>query len=258
VIDHQRFHDLFDSAFVGGFRYYPRLRMAPRSQQRDGSPDIAALFLYRTRFSEHLDYLKMFLRSVREGSGGVRLAELPRHAAAVLATAWPLALRYFRDRRSFKPRDAEVSLVLNCEQLPTMRSRILLADERDPLGMRRLRIDWQIDGRELQGMRRFAQIVRDELGRQGLARVEIDPALEAGAPAFLGRVQDAVHQMGTTRIGRDRDHGAVDADLRVFDIENLYVAGAAVFPSTGFANPTFTAIALGLRLAQHLTGRPTA
>jgi choline dehydrogenase-like flavoprotein len=42
--------------------------------------------------------------------------------------------------------------------------------------------------------------------------------------------------------------GVVDRDLKVFGTRNLYVAGAAVYPTTGFANPTFTAIALGLRL----------
>ena len=252
VLDHERFHDHFDSAYVGGFRYYPRLRMAPASQAREGALDVAALFLYRTRFSEHLEYLKMFMRSLREGANGAHWAQVPRHLAVVAATAWPLAMRYFRDRRSFKPRDAEVSLALNCEQLPTQRSRVLLADERDALGLRRLRVDWQIDGRELHSMRCFARIVRDELARAGLARVAIDPALEAGDPAFLSRIQDAIHQMGTARIGRDCDSGVVDADLRVFETQNLYVAGAAVFPSTGFANPTFTAVALGLRLAEHL------
>jgi choline dehydrogenase-like flavoprotein len=44
----------------------------------------------------------------------------------------------------------------------------------------------------------------------------------------------------------------LDRDLRVFGTRNLYVAGAAAYPTTGFANPTFTAIALGLRLAESI------
>ena len=46
--------------------------------------------------------------------------------------------------------------------------------------------------------------------------------------------------------------GVVDRDLRVHGSKNLYVAGAATFPTTGFANPTLTAISLGLRLSDHL------
>jgi choline dehydrogenase-like flavoprotein len=48
------------------------------------------------------------------------------------------------------------------------------------------------------------------------------------------------------------DDGVVDAELRVFGTANVYVAGAATFPSGSFANPTLTALALALRLADHL------
>ena len=253
VLDHRRFHDLFDNVYSGGHKYYPKMRLAPPTQAREGLVDVAGQFLYRTRFSEHLDYLKMYLRSVRDGSGGVRATELPRHLAAVAATTWPLALRYFKDRRSFKPRDAEVSLVLHTEQLPTPRSLITLGADKDSVGMHRLRVDWQLDGRELQTMRRFAQEIAAQLARTGLAKVTLNPALAAGDPAFARHIHDAIHQMGATRIGPDRDSGVVDNNLRVWDTDNLYLAGATVFPSTGFANPTLTAIALALRLAQHLS-----
>lgn len=41
-------------------------------------------------------------------------------------------------------------------------------------------------------------------------------------------------------------------DLRVHDEENLFVTGSSVFPTAGFANPTLTAVALLLRLAEHV------
>lgn len=53
-----------------------------------------------------------------------------------------------------------------------------------------------------------------------------------------------------TRMAESRADGVVDRNLRVFGTSNLHVAGAAVYPTTGQANPTFTAIALGLRLAE--------
>jgi choline dehydrogenase-like flavoprotein len=47
----------------------------------------------------------------------------------------------------------------------------------------------------------------------------------------------------------------VDADCRVHSVNNLYVAGSAVFPTSSQANPTLTLIALSLRLGRHLSQR---
>jgi len=44
----------------------------------------------------------------------------------------------------------------------------------------------------------------------------------------------------------------VDAQGRVHSLANLYLAGASVFPTSGSANPTFTIVALSIRLARHL------
>ena len=49
----------------------------------------------------------------------------------------------------------------------------------------------------------------------------------------------------------------MDADCRVHDYQNLYVAGSSVFPTSGWANPTLTIMALALRLADHLDARLT-
>jgi choline dehydrogenase-like flavoprotein len=51
---------------------------------------------------------------------------------------------------------------------------------------------------------------------------------------------------------RDPRRGVVDEHTRVHGLSNLYVAGSSVFPTSGFANPTLTLVALSLRLADHL------
>ena len=50
----------------------------------------------------------------------------------------------------------------------------------------------------------------------------------------------------------DERFGVVDAHGRVHSLENLYVTGASVFPTAGFANPTLTIVALAARLAARL------
>ena len=50
----------------------------------------------------------------------------------------------------------------------------------------------------------------------------------------------------------DPEGGVVNENGRSHDLENLYITGGIVFPTVSWANPTFTVIALVLRLADHL------
>ena len=50
----------------------------------------------------------------------------------------------------------------------------------------------------------------------------------------------------------DPANGVVDENCRCHDLDNLYVAGSAVFATGGYANPTLTVVALAARLASHL------
>jgi choline dehydrogenase-like flavoprotein len=70
--------------------------------------------------------------------------------------------------------------------------------------------------------------------------------------AILAVAEHGTHQLGTTRMGRDRRDGVVDENLKTFDVSNLYVVGSSIFPTSSQANPTFTAVALAVRLAEHL------
>jgi len=60
------------------------------------------------------------------------------------------------------------------------------------------------------------------------------------------------HYMGTTRMGNTPQSGVCDANGKVHGVDNLYVAGSSVFPTTGGVPPTLTIVALALRLADHL------
>jgi choline dehydrogenase-like flavoprotein len=55
-----------------------------------------------------------------------------------------------------------------------------------------------------------------------------------------------------TGLSADPKQGVVDANCRVHGLTNLYIGGAAVYPTPGAVNPTLTLVALRLRLADHL------
>lgn len=139
-------------------------------------------------------------------------------------------------------------LFARSEQAPNPGSRVRLAGERDAHGMRRVRLDWRLQPRDLATVVETVRIVARELGRAAVGRVRMTVSPEDPWAGAVG----GNHHLGTTRMAATPRGGVVDADCRVFGIGDLYVAGSSVFPTGGFANPTFTLVALALRLADHL------
>jgi len=61
-----------------------------------------------------------------------------------------------------------------------------------------------------------------------------------------------MHVMGGTVMGDNTATSVTDSFGRCHELENLYIAGPGLFPSSGAVNPTFTLQALALRTAEHL------
>lgn len=134
------------------------------------------------------------------------------------------------------------------EQSPNDTSRVTLIEERDRLGMPRVRLDWAFDEEDIVALDRAVGFFRRELGRTAQGRVEW-PVLH---DELIGIMSMSRHHNGTTRMHVDPRRGVVDADCRLHGVRNLYVAGSSVFPTGGIANPTLTLVALAMRLSDHL------
>jgi choline dehydrogenase-like flavoprotein len=148
---------------------------------------------------------------------------------------------------------AYYSTYYTCGSPPDRDSRVTLDTEIDPLGLRRARLDWRLPGDFPETVRRAHAILAQGLGAAGLGRVRLNGPQTGDDP--LRGLQNAHHEMGTTRMHPDPRQGVVDADCRVHGLANLYVAGSSVYPTYGPDNPTFTIVALALRLADHLKAR---
>jgi choline dehydrogenase-like flavoprotein len=158
-----------------------------------------------------------------------------------------------QENRAFNLSDRGTFLNLHVEQLPSNESLVRLsALERDANGVPKIELEWRISGDELITMKRFCLSLDKSLKREGVASLAIDQRLLDLDPSLLEACRDTNHQCGGLRIGTSVSDGVVDRNLKVFDTENLYVAGASTFRTSSFANPTFTAMALAMRLADQL------
>jgi choline dehydrogenase-like flavoprotein len=135
------------------------------------------------------------------------------------------------------------------EQAPNPKSRIVLANSVDALGSRRVRLDWQINELDWKTYEQTASILSEEFQRSGASPARsshFQPDRTCTSILHTG------HQLGTTRMSETSADGVVDPNCRVHGLSNLYILGGSTFPTGGWANPTFTVMALAHRLADYL------
>ena len=113
---------------------------------------------------------------------------------------------------------------------------------------------WNLTDLDTDSMRRTVELFSKRLGAfgQGRVRVQFDATYD------WHKLKYNKHHMGTTRMAADPKQGVVDRDCKVHGLSNLWIGGSSVFSTGGFANPTFTIVALTLRLAAHLEQVPKA
>lgn len=140
----------------------------------------------------------------------------------------------------------------HAEHAPDPASRVTLSEARDALGLPRARIDLRFGDADARSILATHDAMDARLRAAGIARIEHRLPEAERAAAILALASDGFHQVGTARMAADPKRGVVDADARVHGSANLFLAGSAVFPSSGQANPTYLAVALAARLAAHL------
>lgn len=64
------------------------------------------------------------------------------------------------------------------------------------------------------------------------------------------------HECGGLEMGDDPSTSVTNSDARFWHVENAYVAGPALFPTIGSANPMLTGMAMSRRLADHVIPQP--
>ena len=134
------------------------------------------------------------------------------------------------------------------EQMPDTTNRVKLIADKDALGLNRISLNWEPSKSTIEALRKVALLFGTECARTGIGRFELERNFEAP----YANTSTAWHHMGTTRMGNIPTKSVVDPDLKVHGINNMYVAGSSVFPTSGRSNPTLTIVALSIRLADRL------
>lgn len=189
-------------------------------------------------------------------------ALLTRHIANIAASPWPLIRfvsswlykRHARYRRvpyvALYSKHGVYPLDYNAEQTPLYDSRISLSPDKDRFGVPKLRIDWRVCPEDLASIAASYRQMRSIMADTDVATIIYDD--DGLDQSVKQAIAVGGHHIGTVRMSDDPKRGVVNRQCRTHDVENLYVAGSAVFPTSGSANPTLTIVALAVRIADQL------
>jgi choline dehydrogenase-like flavoprotein len=226
---------------------YPReagfqSHMTLSRRQRDGFR--AALAIRDAAVRRRLPEMRTVVTAMKGADGVIK-----RGVDSVLHPKSSVGRGGWSDTRRPETRFASFEVIHQAEQAPHPDNRITLSDERNELGQRRTKIDWQWHAEDIEKTKRSQELYRKVLKAVGwgdfrIARTENDEPVVKN--------YSSNHFMGTTRMSAAPEDGVVDADLAVHGTRNVYVASSSVFPTGGFANVTLTAVALGIRAAEHI------
>lgn len=243
-------HSVFDTIFFNGFKYSPKLKLTEKAQRVHRLLNVGATVFSTEADGASLNEVKAIAKDALHGR---MRAITMRSARTVVGSAPHLArqaYRYAVQHRAYHSPDAQLHLRVHCEQQPCGASVIRLADDRDAFGMLRARVCWAIAPQEIASIRCFVELAQRALAPYG--KVVPQAALLRDDDSFAGQCEDSFHHMGGMRMDPSASRGVVDTNLKVHGTANCYVCSAAVYPSSGFSNPTHTLLALTVRLAEHL------
>jgi choline dehydrogenase-like flavoprotein len=247
--------DVFDPRYINGCMHGLRLEPTDELMRREGWLNAQAHVAFQLPEAAGWLEVRRLLRSLQAGR-----MQLPSRdeRLAMARNSWELSrllMTRLLAQRRLSPSAGPIRLLVDVEQAPDPESRVTLSCETDCFGMPRARLQWRVGELEVRTLTGFARTVAAELERLSLGKVQLARGPEFGNREVLGAAHDMFHHMGTTRMSRSPKHGVTRHDLRCHDVDNLFIAGPSVFPAGGVASPTFTALALTMRLADHLKTR---
>jgi hypothetical protein len=253
IKDRKRLARVFDPYMRGGVKYLPKIVWNDRKATSTGL-GACGLPTYSLTAGQMLHDAGLLFRNIVQQPSTSSVAQLPRAVLSSARTMAPLAARYIASRRIGRPGNSDVHFRVSVEQRTRWQSGIRLCErDNDRDGLPRCILTWQRGDVELQAMGEFAEAADRWFMEHGLGRIEVEPSLTARAHEFWDQVSSGLHHAGTTRMGRSDLEGVVDPQLRVHGARDVFVCGASVFPSSGYINPTLTAMTLAVRLAENLT-----
>tara|TARA_Y100000741_G_scaffold361387_1_gene345253 strand:- start:964 stop:2592 length:1629 start_codon:yes stop_codon:yes gene_type:complete len=144
------------------------------------------------------------------------------------------------------------------EQTPHYNSRLILDKKKDSFGQNLIKLDLKFNNLDINTILKSHEYLIKRINKYKFGNVSQQYNKDKLTKLFKQKIKkfnSMAHHMGTTRMNSSNKKGVVDKNLKVHGIKNLFIIGSSVFPTGGHANPTYTIIALSIRLSNFLKNK---
>lgn len=247
----RKIQQFFNIHYWRKWQYSIRLSACDEFQEREQCVNASVSIMFTPQPSSFIGRLNLLKKSVAEK----KTIQTLKQTFAVIFKVYeilPVAYYYIVHKFQYKP-GAYFPIKISFEQEPSEDSWVKLSEKKsDALGIPLSKINWDITEATWITTIKIAEELTKEFKKHNLGEVVLYPNIFRENPDWKKLFGDVNHHIGTTRMGDDPLKSVVDSDCKIWEIDNLYVTGSSVFPTSGHSNPTLTLIALSYRLAEHL------
>jgi len=120
---------------------------------------------------------------------------------------------------------------------------------KDKWGIPVLRFHWKWSEHETKQAAHAVKTLLEVVDRMGGVPT---PGIQTDGAKAISAGGEIIHEVGTVRMGDDRQTSVLNKFCQSHDVRNLFVADAAPFVSNADKNPTHTIVALAWRTAEYL------
>jgi hypothetical protein len=228
----------------------PRLELSSSCQQEYNLTSAFIHFTFITSGNTGFDLIRNLLRKQQGEQIKSNFSSIP--VGQIIQDTFSIALWRGIYQRLWIPRQADLFVQVDLEQLPNWNSRVSLSNQFDSFGRKKLIIDWQITPDDIRAFKTIANLAKEAWYSSSLKNfADLELTLTHDLEN-LESIYDVYHPTGSLRMGSNPQNSVVDSNLKLWALENCFICSTAIFPTAGSANPGLTHLALTARLAQHI------
>lgn len=253
------FFDLFCNQIVNGQKVQPKIRL--KINESENYLGVSGYFSYNSDVKQNLDNFKQFAKAfLGRNTQKLTTGEFFRlliKSIKVIPQITPIIYKYIVQNKIYVPFNSQVNFIIQSQQISIRESKIDLDNESINGSLNRALLDWNICGKEFVEIERFCLCFQEYIESNNLGEVIfekwfVEEQLTRNG-LWIDNITDIYHQAGGAIMGTNESNSVVDRNCKLHLVDNVFVGGAAIMPTSSYANTGLTSLAFAYRLAERIS-----